>query len=118
DHAVFKGPVLATLTDLHVDVLQAQAVEEDEGGVGTAHARAAKYAARRGLQLTEAHAWPHRVLERAHGVGRTLRHDAGVAARLGVHNPGFAAVPTVVLPRAVAVPHDVHARLDHEVFQT
>src|SRR5262245_37980755 len=41
DHAIFDGPVLVAVAQLHVDMLQAEAVEEDESVVGARHTRLA-----------------------------------------------------------------------------
>ena len=41
-HAIFKGPVLVTVCHLHVDVLQAKAVEEDERVIRVRQSRLAE----------------------------------------------------------------------------
>src|SRR5919204_7028596 len=101
--------------DFHVDVLQPQAVEEDERLIGVAQPGPAESPAASRLEFAQAGAWPHRLLELAHGRRGRVGDRPRLAAWLVVHHPGLASIPAVVLPRAVAVPHDVRAGLDHEV---
>ena len=120
NHAVLQRPIAIGFAagggsfDIHMR--QAEAMEKDHRVDGVKYPAFAVGSAAESLQVADAGARLHR---RVYGFGDYLGarvEGPRRALRLAVDDPGFAAVPSVKLPRAMVIEHDMAAGFNRPII--